>query len=132
MRPTSLGVGEHSVQDISPDLRNSKILSMLQLVHFGIIQIGIYHVASAPIKMPRMEKSAFTAEHRILVVMLREQREKASLTQTELATKLKVSQSFVSKWERGDRRIDLVQLRHWCRATGISLARFATMFEKRL
>jgi len=82
--------------------------------------------------MPSMEKSAFTAEHRILVVMLREQREKASLTQAQLAVKLRVSQSFVSKWERGDRRIDLVQLRQWCRATGISLSRFAAMFEKRV
>jgi len=82
--------------------------------------------------MPRMEKSAYTSEHRILVAMLREQREKALLTQAELAAKLKVSQSFVSKWERGDRRIDLVQLRHWCQATDVSLPRFATMFEQRL
>lgn len=79
-----------------------------------------------------MEKSPFTREHRALVQLLREQRERASLTQAELARRLGVSQSFLSKWERGDRRIDLVQLRRWCQATGGSLPRFAALFEKRL
>ena len=79
-----------------------------------------------------MEKSPFTAEHKVLVKLLREQREKASLTQSELADRLGVSQSFVSKWERGDRRIDLVQLRQWCLETGYSLPRFVKLYEKRL
>ena len=79
-----------------------------------------------------MEKSPFTREHKVLIALLREKREKASLTQEELAQRLGVSQSFVSKWERGDRRIDLVQLREWCLKTDNSLPRFIKLFEKRL
>ncbi|MAT72892.1 MAG: transcriptional regulator [Planctomycetaceae bacterium] len=79
-----------------------------------------------------MEKSPFTREHRVLVGLLRTRREEAGLTQEELARRLKVSQSSLSKWERGDRRIDLVQLRSWCQATGCSLAEFINQFEKRL
>lgn len=68
----------------------------------------------------------------MLVTLLRERREAASLTQAQMAKKLGVSQSFVSKWERGDRRVDLVQLRQWCHATGDTLPKFVAAFEKRL
>jgi len=79
-----------------------------------------------------MEKSAFTPEHRILVTMLREEREKAALTQAQLAKKLGVTQSLISKWENHDIRIDLVQLQAVCVATGGSLSRFVKNFEKRV
>ena len=79
-----------------------------------------------------MEKSPFTKMHRLLITMLREQREAASLTQAEVAERLGVSQSFVSKWERGDRRIDVVQLREWCQITGDTLPKFVSRLETRL
>ena len=79
-----------------------------------------------------MEKSPFTREHRILAGMLREYRERASLTQQELAGKLAMSQSFLSKWERGERRIDVIQLRTWCRHVGTTLPRFIKTLEGRL
>lgn len=79
-----------------------------------------------------MKKSRPPREHRILVEMLRELRERASLTQIELAKLLKVGQSVISKWESGDRRIDMIQLRRWCRMTDASLVEFVEEFEKRL
>jgi transcriptional regulator with XRE-family HTH domain len=39
-----------------------------------------------------------------------EARKKAGLTQSQLARKLRKSQSFVAKYEGGERRIDVVEL----------------------
>ena len=77
-----------------------------------------------------MEKSLFTSEYRVLCRLLREKREAVGLTQVELAERLDETQSYVSKCERGDRRVDLVQLRQFCRAIGISLAEFVGDFER--
>ena len=62
-----------------------------------------------------MEKSVFTHEYRVLLRLFRETREAANLTQVQLAEKLGQSQSFVSKCERGERRLDMVQLRTICK-----------------
>lgn len=79
-----------------------------------------------------MDKSIHTAEYAALVALLKEAREAADLSQTDLAAKLKQSQSFVSKMESGDRRLDLVQLRTVCAALGLTLADFVARFEERV
>lgn len=79
-----------------------------------------------------MEKSLFTPEHQVFVELLLELRRQAGLTQTQLAERLQETQSYVSKVERGDRRLDVIQLRSFCRALKTSLPEFASLFEKRL
>ena len=79
-----------------------------------------------------MEKSIYTAEYSVLVELLRDTREKAEVTQIELAEQLGTSQSFVTKYECGERRIDLIQLRTICGILGISLRDFVAEFEKRM
>ena len=79
-----------------------------------------------------MDKSVFTREYDVLREMLRAGREKANLTQFAVAHRLKETQSFVSKVERGERRLDLVQLRAFCQAIGLGLVPFVTEFEARL
>lgn len=54
------------------------------------------------------------------------------MTQGQLADKLGETQSFVSKFERGERRLDVVELIHICRAMGISPAKFVARVERRL
>ncbi|MCE9564301.1 MAG: helix-turn-helix transcriptional regulator [Planctomycetes bacterium] len=78
-----------------------------------------------------MDKTIHTRENRVIVALLKEAREAANLTQIELAKLLKQSQSFVSKMEAGERRLDLVQLRTVCSALGITLPEFVERFEKR-
>lgn len=56
----------------------------------------------------------------------------ASLTQVDLARKLDRPQSFVSKYESGERRLDLVELRQICHAMRISLPEFVRRFERSL
>jgi transcriptional regulator with XRE-family HTH domain len=79
-----------------------------------------------------MEKSIYTVEYEVLLRLLKETREEAGITQIELARKLDQTQSFVSKIERGDRRLDIVQLRTLCQVYGLTLPEFVERFERKL
>lgn len=79
-----------------------------------------------------MEKSTFSREYRVMRQLLRRYREKAGLTQTDLADALDETQSYVSKCERGERRLDLIQLRAFCTAIGVDLVAFVSALESAL
>ena len=79
-----------------------------------------------------MEKSVFTREYAVLLETLRDFRRAAKVTQVDLAKRIREGQSFVSKSERGERRLDVVQLREICFALGTTLPEFVAAFEKRL
>ena len=57
-----------------------------------------------------MRKSIYSTEHLKLVDKLIEARKDAGLDQTQVAKKLKVTQSFISKIESGQTKIDVFQL----------------------
>lgn len=57
--------------------------------------------------MPRM---TFTDPYRGLLRLLKEARKSANLNQSDVANRLGKPQSYVSKYERGERRIDIVEL----------------------
>lgn len=76
-----------------------------------------------------LEKSIHTEDYRRLCRRLRELRESAGLTQIELAERLGSSQSYVTKYETGDRRLDLIQLRSVCDALGVRLSKLAREFD---
>ena len=61
-----------------------------------------------------------------LLGALREARSEVGLTQAELAARLGRPQSFVSKYESGERRLDLIELSDVCTALGISLESFVS------
>lgn len=67
-----------------------------------------------------------------LLRLLRTARLEAKLTQTELARRLGKPQNFVSLYERGVRRLDVLELREVCKALGISMATFMRRLEKSL
>jgi transcriptional regulator with XRE-family HTH domain len=79
-----------------------------------------------------MQKSTFTPDYRAFLHTLKECRQAAELSQVRLAELLGQSQSFVSKCERGETRVDIVQLRAFCRAFGITLSAFVAKYEARL
>lgn len=56
--------------------------------------------------------------------LLVEARKNADLTQAELSTRLRRPQSFVSKYERGERRLDVVEFGEVARALGVDPVRF--------
>jgi transcriptional regulator with XRE-family HTH domain len=70
--------------------------------------------------------------HTDLLALLRQIRLDAKLRQVDLAERLGQPQSFVSKYESGERRLDILELRSLCKAVGITLAQFAAELEQRL
>jgi len=56
----------------------------------------------------------------------------ANLRQVDLAERLGKPQSYISKYESGERRLDLSEVKHVCAAVGITLTAFAERFEKEL
>ncbi|MEH1849488.1 MAG: helix-turn-helix transcriptional regulator [Nostoc sp.] len=56
-----------------------------------------------------MPKSVFSEEYNRFRQLLIEARKAAKLTQAELSAKLKLPQSYVSKYERGERRLDVIE-----------------------
>lgn len=79
-----------------------------------------------------MEKSIYTDEYAALLVLLRDTRRAAQVTQVQLAERLGRSQSFVSKVEVGETRLDVIQLRTICQALDTTLPEFITQLEERL
>lgn len=47
-------------------------------------------------------------------------RKDAGLTQVELAARLSIDQSYLSKIERGERYMDVLLYLDWCRACGVT------------
>ena len=76
--------------------------------------------------MPTQEQLS-TRRH--FLAALRLARINAGVTQAGLAARLDHPQSFVSKYETGERRIDFIELREICRALGISVVGFVQAFE---
>jgi transcriptional regulator with XRE-family HTH domain len=75
-----------------------------------------------------MAKSIYSAGQERLQQLLRAVRLEADLTQMDLATRLQKPQSFVSKYESGERRLDLIELQQICTALEIDLVQFVRRF----
>lgn len=77
-------------------------------------------------------KTIYAREYKILLEMLRDARHRRNMTQVQLAAKLKLHQTTVGKQEQGDLRLDIIQLRNWLKALGISLTDFVREYEAKL
>ena len=71
-------------------------------------------------------------EQKALQSLLRQLRMDAGLRQKDIANALGKRRAFVSDYESGARRLDLLELREICEILGISLSVFVGKFEKRL
>ena len=65
----------------------------------------------------------------IVRALLRIARQEADMRQVDLADRLGQPQSYVSKYESGERRLDLLELRQICNALDISLVAFIRRLE---
>ena len=71
-------------------------------------------------------KALQAKRYRAFLVRLRQAREEAGLTQEQVAKRLGRPQTWVSKCELGERRVDVVELEDWAAACGKGLTFFAT------
>lgn len=79
-----------------------------------------------------MEKNLYTERQNALLRLLRASREHAGLRQEDVAERLGRPQSFVSKYESGERRLDVLELYDVCAALEVSLTDFVVALEKQL
>jgi transcriptional regulator with XRE-family HTH domain len=79
-----------------------------------------------------MDKHRLRHGQGVLADLLRGLRQDAGLRQQDLAARLGEPQSFVSKYESGERRLDILELRCICAVLGLSLADLAQQLERRL
>jgi transcriptional regulator with XRE-family HTH domain len=71
-----------------------------------------------------MPKSQHTKTYERVAMELKVARVRAKLSQKQAAEKLGESQSFISKIEMGERRVDIVELRDLCHLYGMTLGQF--------
>jgi transcriptional regulator with XRE-family HTH domain len=62
-----------------------------------------------------LKDAAYRQQYRLFLERLQQARRDAGLTQIEVARSLRRPQSFVSKCESGERRIDVIQLQELAR-----------------
>ncbi len=68
-----------------------------------------------------MNKSVYSKDYKEIIERLRKARLEAGLSQQEVADKLNKPQSYVSKIESGERRLDVAEIKS-----------FATVYKKRI
>ena len=78
-----------------------------------------------------MSKSLQSEEWPDFLAMLIELRLDADLTQAELGTRMGRTQSFVSKIERGERRLDVIEFCEWVELLGQDPAQMISRFRNR-
>jgi transcriptional regulator with XRE-family HTH domain len=77
-------------------------------------------------------KSIHSKQYKVALSLLKKARVESGLSQVELAIRLNTTQTFVSKCERGERRLDLLEVRAFCEAIGISFPDFIQVLENKL
>lgn len=66
-----------------------------------------------------MSRSTHNSHYQLLLAVLKTARKRVGVSQVELAERLGNTQTFVSKCERGERRIDAVELVEFAEALGV-------------
>jgi transcriptional regulator with XRE-family HTH domain len=79
-----------------------------------------------------MSKTKFTQADDAFRKLLKELRMAKNFSQVELAARLGMPQSYVSKYETGERRLDFVETVLLCEALGIGIQNFAKAFCSKL
>jgi len=95
------------------DVQNMSILCIRQYVHITYW----------------MKKRIYMAQRGRLVSLLREMRIEAGLTQVDLAARIEKDQAYVSRYESGQRRLDVLEVREICQVVGVTLEGFAERLE---
>jgi transcriptional regulator with XRE-family HTH domain len=76
-----------------------------------------------------MKKEIYIAQRGRLVSLLREMRIEAGMTQIDLAAHIEKDQGYVSRYESGQKKLDVLEVREICQAIGITLEEFVKRLE---
>lgn len=67
-------------------------------------------------------RSIYTDEYEQTIAHLIDARKRAGMTQGQVGARLGRDQSFVSKYERKERRLDFVEFKHVCDVLGLDVS----------
>lgn len=70
--------------------------------------------------------------YQLFLQQLRQAREDKGVTQRELGRRLEQHHNFVSSCEMGDRVLNFVEVRAWCRALDVPWLEFSAKLDERL
>jgi transcriptional regulator with XRE-family HTH domain len=79
-----------------------------------------------------VDKKRLKRQQAVLQMLLRETRQAAGLRQQDLAERLGEPQPFVSRYESGERRLTILELRWICEILGVPFLLFVQQLEQRL
>jgi len=79
-----------------------------------------------------MSNRLWDKKHKTFRDTIKEIRNDRNLKQVELAKKLKKPQSFVSKYETGERKLDFVELSEICKVCDVSIEEFVKLYNSKL
>jgi len=102
-----------------------KVFNNIHILHIRKKNIYLHLI-----KYGNMDKSIHSHLYHHVIGRLRGKREKLGITQVQLADLLKVNQTFISRVETCDRRLDIIELHHICQVLGISFIDFIQEVDK--
>ena len=79
-----------------------------------------------------MTKSVFTSAYRHFLDTLIQMRKSKKITQVQMAKELKKPQSYVSKYESGERRLDVIETLAILDVLKVSASKFMGILEKKI
>lgn len=79
-----------------------------------------------------MPSSLHSFQYNIFRLLLIEARRKSGLTQVQIAEKLDKPQSYISKYERGERRLDFSEFVELANILDIDMAEFINAYQSEL
>ena len=79
-----------------------------------------------------MNKELYNRRWKLFREVLKIERKHHKISQKRLAQMLGIEQSYISKTEIGDRRLDVIELMEYCDAMGLTLTEFVFRMEGRL
>ncbi len=77
-----------------------------------------------------MTKSRFTPQYDRFLAHIRALRSSKGIVQADLANRLGVPQQYISRWETGETRMDIVQVWRYCTALGVSFTKLCRELER--
>ena len=86
--------------------------------------------ASVGVDGELISKSVYTREYEIFLRLLRQARQNAGINQREVAERMHESTLFVSRCERGERRMDPIELLSYCQAIEQPATEFMRQLEE--
>lgn len=77
----------------------------------------------------KKRKTIYSTRSKLLAKWLVDKRKEAGLSQRELAEKLGVVRSYVSRTEQGERRVDIIELVDYCKVLNADLHEFVEIIK---